>query len=152
MCYLSEGFKSWVKTPCPKATWGRKAFSGFHTSGHIPLREDNAETQDRHLEAGTETEALGDTPYQHAQPSNEEKCTVDLLPAIWWRRFLNYCSSSFPDNSSLCQVDTNPTSTLTSLKIYSFIFCIWTHWAAFRHTRRGHWIPITDGCEPPCGC
>jgi len=24
--------------------------------------------------------------------------------------------------------------------------------AVFRHTRRGHWIPITDGCEPPCGC
>jgi hypothetical protein len=22
----------------------------------------------------------------------------------------------------------------------------------FRHTRRGHPEPITDGCEPPCGC
>jgi hypothetical protein len=22
----------------------------------------------------------------------------------------------------------------------------------FRHTRRGHRIPFTDGCEPPCGC
>jgi hypothetical protein len=22
----------------------------------------------------------------------------------------------------------------------------------FRHTRRGHWIPITDGFELPCGC
>jgi len=21
----------------------------------------------------------------------------------------------------------------------------------FRHTRRSHWIPFTDGCEPPCG-
>jgi hypothetical protein len=24
--------------------------------------------------------------------------------------------------------------------------------AVFRHTRRGHGIPITDGCETPCGC
>jgi hypothetical protein len=24
--------------------------------------------------------------------------------------------------------------------------------AVFSHTRRGHRIPITDGCEPPCGC
>ena len=24
--------------------------------------------------------------------------------------------------------------------------------AAFRHTRRGHQISFTDGCEPPYGC
>jgi hypothetical protein len=24
--------------------------------------------------------------------------------------------------------------------------------AVFRHTRRGHQMPITDGCEPPYGC
>jgi hypothetical protein len=24
--------------------------------------------------------------------------------------------------------------------------------AVFRHTRRWLQIPITDGCEPPCGC
>jgi hypothetical protein len=24
--------------------------------------------------------------------------------------------------------------------------------AVFRHSRRGHQIFVTDGCEPPCGC
>jgi hypothetical protein len=24
--------------------------------------------------------------------------------------------------------------------------------AVFRHTRRGHQIPIIDSCETPCGC
>jgi hypothetical protein len=24
--------------------------------------------------------------------------------------------------------------------------------AVFRHTRKGHMDPITDGCEPPYGC
>jgi hypothetical protein len=24
--------------------------------------------------------------------------------------------------------------------------------AVFRHSRRGYWIPVTNGCEPPCGC
>jgi hypothetical protein len=23
---------------------------------------------------------------------------------------------------------------------------------AFRHSLRQHWMPTTDGCEPPCGC
>jgi hypothetical protein len=36
-------------------------------------------------------------------------------------------------------------------KIYLFIICKYTV-AVFRHTGRGHQIPITDGCEPPCGC
>jgi hypothetical protein len=24
--------------------------------------------------------------------------------------------------------------------------------AVFRHSRRGHQVFVTDGCEPPCGC
>jgi hypothetical protein len=36
------------------------------------------------------------------------------------------------------------------LKIYLFHVCEYTV-AVFRHTRRGHWIPITDGHELPCG-
>jgi hypothetical protein len=36
-------------------------------------------------------------------------------------------------------------------KIYLFYVCEYTV-TVFRHTRRGHQIPITDGCEPPCGC
>jgi hypothetical protein len=35
--------------------------------------------------------------------------------------------------------------------IYLFYVCEYTV-AVFRHTRRGHTDPITDGCEPPCGC
>jgi hypothetical protein len=34
-------------------------------------------------------------------------------------------------------------------KIYLFYVY---EYAVSRHTRRGHHIPITDGCEPPCGC
>jgi hypothetical protein len=37
------------------------------------------------------------------------------------------------------------------LKIYLFIICVYTV-AVFRHSRRGHQIFVTDGCEPPCGC
>jgi hypothetical protein len=37
------------------------------------------------------------------------------------------------------------------LKIYLFIICKYTV-AVFRHTRRGHQISVTGGCEPPCGC
>jgi hypothetical protein len=37
------------------------------------------------------------------------------------------------------------------LFIYLFHVCEYTV-AVFRHTRRGHWIPTTDGCEPSCGC
>jgi hypothetical protein len=36
-------------------------------------------------------------------------------------------------------------------KIYLFIICKYTV-AVFRHTRRGHQISVTGGCEPPCGC
>ena len=43
-------------------------------------------------------------------------------------------------------------------KIYLFYVCEYTI-AVFRHTRRGHQIPLqrasdpfTDGCELPCGC
>ena len=36
-------------------------------------------------------------------------------------------------------------------KIYLFHVCGYTV-AVFRHTRRGHQMPITDGCEPPYGC
>jgi hypothetical protein len=32
-----------------------------------------------------------------------------------------------------------------------FILCEYTI-AVFRHSRRGHRTPITDGCDPPCGC
>jgi hypothetical protein len=34
--------------------------------------------------------------------------------------------------------------------IYLFHVCEYTV-TVFRHTRRRHWITITDGCEPPCG-
>jgi hypothetical protein len=37
------------------------------------------------------------------------------------------------------------------LKIYLFIICKYTV-AVFRHTRRGHQISVTGGCEPPCDC
>jgi hypothetical protein len=33
--------------------------------------------------------------------------------------------------------------------MYVFIYYMEVH---FRHTRRGHLIPITDGYKPPCGC
>jgi hypothetical protein len=40
----------------------------------------------------------------------------------------------------------------TFFKIYFlFIICVYTV-AAFRYSRRGHQIFVTDGCEPPCGC
>jgi hypothetical protein len=32
-----------------------------------------------------------------------------------------------------------------------FIICVYAV-AIFRHSRRGHQIFVTDGCEPPCGC
>jgi hypothetical protein len=34
------------------------------------------------------------------------------------------------------------------LKIYLSKYIV----AVLRDPRRGHRIPITDGCEPPCGC
>jgi hypothetical protein len=38
-------------------------------------------------------------------------------------------------------------------RFYLFISCVCEYTIAVsRHTRRGHLIPITDGCEPPCGC
>jgi hypothetical protein len=39
---------------------------------------------------------------------------------------------------------------LIFLKMY--LYHVYEHTATvFRHTRRGHQMPITDGCEPPCG-
>ena len=35
--------------------------------------------------------------------------------------------------------------------IYLFYVCEYTV-TLFRHTRRGHWITITDDFAPPCGC
>jgi hypothetical protein len=32
--------------------------------------------------------------------------------------------------------------------MYLFYVCGYT----VAHTRSGHWMPIADGCEPPCGC
>jgi hypothetical protein len=40
---------------------------------------------------------------------------------------------------------------MIDLFIYLFIIYKYTV-AVFRHTRRGHYISISDGCEPPCGC
>jgi hypothetical protein len=37
------------------------------------------------------------------------------------------------------------------LFIYLFIICVYTV-AVFRHSRRGHQIFVTDGCEPTGGC
>jgi hypothetical protein len=34
--------------------------------------------------------------------------------------------------------------------LFILYICVYT-FVVFRHTRRGHQIPITDGCEPPCG-
>jgi hypothetical protein len=42
-------------------------------------------------------------------------------------------------------------SVCLSQEIYLFHVCEYTV-IVFRHTRRGHRIPITDGCEPPCSC
>jgi hypothetical protein len=34
-----------------------------------------------------------------------------------------------------------------------FWFCfVFLRFIYFKNVRRGHWIPITDGCEPPCDC
>jgi hypothetical protein len=36
---------------------------------------------------------------------------------------------------------------------FIYLFHVWEYTVAvFRHTRRGHWIPITDGWELPCSC
>jgi hypothetical protein len=36
---------------------------------------------------------------------------------------------------------------------YFYFFNVYEYTVAvFRHTRRERWDPITDGCEPPCGC
>jgi hypothetical protein len=37
-------------------------------------------------------------------------------------------------------------------KIYLFILCIWVHIALFRHTRRGHQIPLQMVVSHHCGC
>lgn len=40
---------------------------------------------------------------------------------IWWRNFL-YCGSLYPDNSCLCQVDTN----------YPLAHCLWTYHQSYK--------------------
>jgi hypothetical protein len=50
------------------------------------------------------------------------------------------------------------TGSFTVFFFYSFIKLIYFFYvsdytiAVFRHTRRRHWIPFLDGCEPPCDC
>jgi hypothetical protein len=36
---------------------------------------------------------------------------------------------------------------------FIYLFYVYEHTVSiFRHTRRGCQLPITDGCEPLCGC
>jgi hypothetical protein len=59
-------------------------------------------------------------------------------------------SREFPSTSAqiieLCAIVTVDFLKINLFHIYKYTV------AVFRWTRRGHWIPITDGCEPPCGC
>jgi hypothetical protein len=57
--------------------------------------------------------------------------------------------------SSLYILDISPLSDLGLVKIMqTFLLNIYDEYnvAVFRNTRRRHQDPITDGCEPPCGC
>jgi hypothetical protein len=38
------------------------------------------------------------------------------------------------------------------LKIYLFTLCIWVHHCSLQTHQKRAADPITDGCEPPCGC
>jgi hypothetical protein len=70
-----------------------------------------------------------------AEPSHQ--------PPLWYFYsviFLFYCTNM---------------SSYSSLSFFKdiYIFYVYEYTVAvFRHTRRGHQIPITDGCEPPCAC
>jgi hypothetical protein len=33
-----------------------------------------------------------------------------------------------------------------------FILCVWVHCSCFQTHQKRAWDPITDGCDPPCGC
>jgi hypothetical protein len=35
---------------------------------------------------------------------------------------------------------------------YLFILCIWVHYSSLQTYQKKVSDPITDGCEPPCGC
>ena len=63
-------------------------------------------------------------------------CSPLILYALWCQ--LVYTTTSCPEKPCL-------------KKKYLFHVCGYTV-TVFRHTRRGHWIPITHGCEPTCGC
>jgi hypothetical protein len=42
---------------------------------------------------------------------------------------------------------------LRFIYLFIYLFHVYEYTVAvFRHTRRGHQILITDGCEPPYGC
>jgi hypothetical protein len=38
------------------------------------------------------------------------------------------------------------------LKSYLFILCIWVHYSSLQTHQKRASVPITDGCELPCGC
>ena len=47
----------------------------------------------------------------------------------------------------------SPYYILWIFQIFTYLFNVHKYTVdLFRNTRRGHRIPITDGCEPPCGC
>ena len=37
-------------------------------------------------------------------------------------------------------------------KIYLFILCMWVHCSCLQTHQKRALDPMTDGCEPPCGC
>jgi hypothetical protein len=41
---------------------------------------------------------------------------------------------------------------LVFLKNYLFILCTWVHCSCLQTHQKRALDPITDGCEPPCGC
>jgi hypothetical protein len=38
------------------------------------------------------------------------------------------------------------------LKIYLFMLCVWVHCCWLQAHQKRASVPITDDCEPPCGC
>jgi hypothetical protein len=45
-----------------------------------------------------------------------------------------------------------PESNSLSLSLKDFFLSIWVHCSYLQTHQKRAWDPITDGCEPPCGC
>jgi hypothetical protein len=86
-------------------------------------------------------------------PNIEHKQKVEILPdpcPLPVFPFLSPCSVSVSVSVS---VSLSLSLSFVFIKTFFkdlFIICKYTV-AVFRHTRREHQIPFTDGCEPPCG-